>query len=79
MSRVPDLPFEDVSPEQQLYEEIRGSRGNVGGPFALWIRLPNIAAPANSMGNALRLAGALDRRPFELIVLVIGPILECAI
>lgn len=73
MSRVPDLSFEEMSAEQQrLYEAIRGPRGNVGGPFALWIRLPEIAAAANGFGNALRLDGALDRRLFELIVLVVA-------
>lgn len=73
MSRVPDLPVDEMSTEQQrLYEEIKGPRGNVGGPFALWIRLPQIADVANQFGNALRLNGKLDRRVFELVVLVIA-------
>jgi 4-carboxymuconolactone decarboxylase len=73
MGRVPDLPADEMSAEQlRLYEEIKGPRGNVGGPFALWIRVPQIAAVANAFGNALRLDGKLDRRLFELMVLVIA-------
>ncbi len=73
MSRVPDLDPQAMSAEQQrLYAEIKGPRGNVGGPFALWIRLPQVADAANRFGNALRLDGKLDRRLFELMVLVIA-------
>jgi len=73
MSRVPDLPAGEMSSEQQrLYQEISGPRGNVGGPFALWIRLPQIADVANRFGNALRLEGKLERRVFELVVLIIA-------
>ena len=73
MSRVPDLDPQAMSAEQQrLYAEIKGPRGNVGGPFALWIRLPQVADAANRFGNALRLDGKLDRRLFELMVLVVA-------
>lgn len=73
MSRVPDLAPGEMTPDQQrLYQEISGPRGNVGGPFALWMRLPKIADVANKFGNALRLDGTLDRRVFELVVLVIA-------
>ena len=73
MSRVPDLATTEMSPQQKrLYDEISGPRGNVGGPFALWMRLPTIADVANKFGNALRLEGKLDRRVFELVVLVIA-------
>jgi 4-carboxymuconolactone decarboxylase len=73
MSRVPDLPEEQMSAEQRrLYEEIKGPRGIVAGPFALWVRLPDVADVANKFGNALRLNGRLDRRLFELMILVIA-------
>jgi 4-carboxymuconolactone decarboxylase len=62
-----------MSPEQQrLYQAISGPRGNVGGPFALWLRLPPVADAANAFGNALRLDGKLDRRIFELVVLIVA-------
>lgn len=60
------------SEQQRLHEAIGGSRGNVGGPFALWLRLPEVAAAANTFGNALRLEGKLDRRVFELVVLIVA-------
>ncbi len=73
MSRVPDLPPESLSPEQKrLYDEIGGTRRGVKGPFAIWLRRPDIADPANRFGNALRLSGKLDKRLFELMVLIIA-------
>jgi 4-carboxymuconolactone decarboxylase len=73
VSRVPDLDPQEMTAEQQrVYAEVKGPRGNVGGPFALWVRLPQIADAANRFGNAVRLDGKLDRRLFELIVLVIA-------
>ncbi len=74
MSRVEDLKIEEFTSEQQrLYAEIAGTRKRgVGGPFAIWLRSPAIAHPANQLGNALRVAGKLDKRLFELMVLVIA-------
>jgi 4-carboxymuconolactone decarboxylase len=74
MSRLPALTPEQLSPEQKrLHDEIAGPRGgSVGGPFAVWLRIPRIAEAANRMGNSLRLEGKLDRRLFELAILVIA-------
>jgi 4-carboxymuconolactone decarboxylase len=73
MSRVPDITAAEMSPlQEQLYHEISGPRGNVGGPFALWIRLPGVADAANKFGNALRLEGKLDKRVFELVILIVA-------
>jgi 4-carboxymuconolactone decarboxylase len=38
----------------------------------VWLRIPRIAEAANRMGNSLRLEGKLDRRLFELAILVIA-------
>jgi 4-carboxymuconolactone decarboxylase len=73
MGRVAKLKPEELSPEQkQLYDAIAGARGVVGGPFAIWLRQPSIADPANRFGNALRLHGKLDRRLFELMTIVVA-------
>jgi 4-carboxymuconolactone decarboxylase len=74
MSRLPALTPDQLSPEQKrLHDEIAGPRGgSVGGPFAVWLRVPRIAEAANRMGNCLRLEGKLDRRLFELAILVIA-------
>jgi 4-carboxymuconolactone decarboxylase len=58
--------------QQRLYAEIQGPRGIVAGPFPLWLRLPHIADAANRLGNAVRLDGTLDRRLFEIMILVIA-------
>jgi 4-carboxymuconolactone decarboxylase len=74
MSRVAELKPEELSPEQKrVHEEIAGPRqGTVRGPFAVWMHIPRIADAANRFGNSLRLQGALDRRLFELAILVIA-------
>ena len=74
MARVPDIALEEMTAEQRrVYQEIGGARGGVvRGPFALWLRTPEIADRANQFGNALRLGGKLDKRLFELMVLVVA-------
>ncbi len=74
MSRVEGLKFEELTAEQrQLFDEIAGTRKRgVGGPFAIWLRTPAIGNPANQLGNALRAWGKLDKRLFELMVLIVA-------
>lgn len=74
MSRVPDLPTSEQTSEQaKIYAEIAGPRGGVvRGPFAIWLRNPDIADKANQLGNALRVQGKLDKRLFELAILVVA-------
>jgi 4-carboxymuconolactone decarboxylase len=73
-SRVPEIQLDELTSEQQrVYDEIAGPRkGVVRGPFAIWIRLPEIADRANQFGNAIRLHGKLEKRLFELMVLIIA-------
>ena len=74
MARVPDVAFEALTPEQKrVYKEIAGTRsGAVRGPFALWLRNPDLADRANQLSNALRLHGRLEKRLFELMVLIVA-------
>jgi 4-carboxymuconolactone decarboxylase len=74
MARVADLSFDEMSAEQrQLFNEIAGPRGGtVRGPFAIWLRNPQVASCANQLGNALRLDGKLDKKLFELVILVVA-------
>jgi 4-carboxymuconolactone decarboxylase len=74
MSRVDYLKPEELSPEQRrVHDEIAGPRGgSVRGPFAVWLRTPRIADAANRLGNAIRVEGKLDKRLFELAILVIA-------
>ena len=72
MARVADLSATELTQEQKrIHEEIAGPRGGaVRGPFAVWLRLPDLADSASRLGNALRLNGKLDKRLFELAVLI---------
>jgi 4-carboxymuconolactone decarboxylase len=73
MGRVAKLKPEELTPEQKkLYDDIAGTRGVVGGPFAIWLRQPAIADVANRFGNAVRLHGKLDKRLFELMTIVVA-------
>jgi 4-carboxymuconolactone decarboxylase len=38
----------------------------------MWVRNPGLAAGANQLGNALRLSGKLDAKPFELAILIVA-------
>src|SRR5687767_4794099 len=72
MSRVPPLDPAALTPEQQrVAAEIAGARKNVRGPFTIWLRNPMLAEHANQFGVALRDSKVLDRRLFELAVLVV--------
>lgn len=72
MTRVPELAPETLSPEQKrVHDEIGAMRGGrASGPFGVWLRVPEIAEAANRLGNTLRVKGKLERRLFELMVLV---------
>jgi len=74
MSRVPDLaPAEMTADQRRIHDEIAAKRhGHVRGPFAIWLRAPTIADRANQFGNAIRVAGKLDKRLFELMVLIVA-------
>jgi 4-carboxymuconolactone decarboxylase len=74
MARVPDVaPAEMTAEQKRVCQEIAGARGGVvRGPFAIWLRNPELADQANQFGNAFRLTGKLDKRLFELMVLVVA-------
>ena len=74
MGRIATLKTEELSPEQKrIHDAIAGARhGAVRGPFAVWLRLPKIAEAANRLGNSIRLDGKLDRRLFELAILIVA-------
>jgi 4-carboxymuconolactone decarboxylase len=73
VARLDPIPFEKLSPEQQkIHAELGKTRkGRVGGPFAIWLRIPNVAYTANEFTHALREKGLLEKRQFELIVLTV--------
>lgn len=73
MTRVPSIdPSSLNADERSIYDAIAGPRGGVGGPFAAWFAVPQIAGRVNALVDRLRFASALDRRIFELITLVVA-------
>jgi hypothetical protein len=56
-SRLKPKPFTELTPQQQeQYERIKRARppradGQFGGPFDPWIRSPEVAQRAMSLGN----------------------------
>ena len=73
MPRVDDLDPKDLTQQQkEIHDRIAGTRGGVvRGPFAIWLRHPAIADGADRLGTTLR-QGTLDKRLFELMVLVVA-------
>ncbi|MGI0090074.1 MAG: carboxymuconolactone decarboxylase family protein [Nitrososphaerales archaeon] len=75
MTRISDIPFDTLTPEQRrIATEISSARGSSQprGPFPIWLRAPGLAESANRLGNVLRVHGKLDKRLFELAVLLIA-------
>lgn len=74
MTRVADVEPEQMSQEQKsIAADIASVRGGyVRGPFAIWIRIPELAETAHKLGNALRINGKLDRRLFELSIAIVA-------
>ena len=72
MARLDPLPIEQLTPEQRvLHAELGRTRKRVSGPFAIWLRNPPLADAANKLVLALRENAKLEKRLYELIVLVV--------
>jgi 4-carboxymuconolactone decarboxylase len=72
--RVAEVRYEALDAEQKrVHDIIVGSRkSGLGGPFSVLVRIPHVAEPANGLHNAFRLHGKLDRRIFELLILMVA-------
>jgi 4-carboxymuconolactone decarboxylase len=73
MARIEDVKRENLDArQQQLYDGIMRSRprGNLSGPFSVWIHTPDIAEPADGLANCFRVSPKLEKRLIELIVLL---------
>lgn len=75
MARIDPIPLDQMTPEQRrLNDEIAGSRGGgpAKGPFALWLRTPDLADKANAFGSHLRHHTSVPQRLVELAVLIVA-------
>jgi 4-carboxymuconolactone decarboxylase len=74
MPRLNPVELANMSPEaRRIYDVITSTRkGGLGGPFSVWIHAPSLAEPANLLHNAFRVDGKLDRRLFEMLILIVA-------
>lgn len=71
MSRLPDLNEAKLSPEQKsIYDEIMRVRGRVRGPFAVWLRNPELAEGALKLQDMFASRVKMERRLIQLMILV---------
>jgi len=70
--------FEDVKPDRltpdnkALYEAVRAGRPKLVGPFSVLMHNPPLAEAANRVVDAIRRDGKLEKRIYELIVLIVA-------
>jgi 4-carboxymuconolactone decarboxylase len=72
MARIDPIPREQMTKEQiRVNDAIAGVRdgGQAMGPFAIWLRTPELAEKIGTFGIHLRTQSALPRRLFELAVM----------
>jgi 4-carboxymuconolactone decarboxylase len=74
MSRLPHLPYEDMSADQKrIHDEIAaGPRGKVVGPLRVWLHSPKLADRAQKLGAYARYHSTLPPDLSELAILVIA-------
>lgn len=70
-SRMPQIPLDQLSPEQrQIYDRIAsGPRGQIGAPHWAWLRSPALAQKAQDFGRFCRFETSLDPRLIEIAIL----------
>ena len=72
MPRLPELDPAALTPEQRIVHDAiaAGPRGVVHGPLAVWLRRPELADRAQSLGAYCRYGSSLSPRLSELAILV---------
>jgi len=71
MARFDEVKVDQLSPEYKaLYEVVRANRPKLVGPFSVLMHNPPLAQAANQVVDAIRKDGKLDKRIYELIVLI---------
>lgn len=73
MSRLRTVKREELSAEGQgAWDHIAGTRGGVGGPFQVLIRVPALATAVADVGTYIRFNGLLSPAERELAILTIA-------
>jgi 4-carboxymuconolactone decarboxylase len=73
MSRLLDLPPEQLTPEQKtVLDKLTAGWGRILGPYKVWIHSPTVAAGMEHIGTYLNKRGSLSTREVEIGILVIA-------
>jgi 4-carboxymuconolactone decarboxylase len=71
LARFEPIDFERLTPEHKaLHDTVRANRPKLVGPFSVLIHNPPLAAAINQVVDAIRKDGKLEKRLYELIVLI---------
>ena len=71
MARLPELDEAGLTTEQkEIYDRIKSVRGQVRGPFAVWLRNPQLARHTLELQDLFAAGVTLDRRLVQLMILV---------
>jgi len=73
MPRLPAIAPETLTGEQKrVYDKIAETRGQVRGPFAIWLNAPQLAEACLQLQNTLNHHSRLDPRLMQLMILVMA-------
>jgi 4-carboxymuconolactone decarboxylase len=71
MSRLPGIDEAKLTPEQRrIYDEVKRVRGQVRGPFAIWLRNPELAECTLKLQDMFASRTRLERRLVQLMILI---------
>jgi 4-carboxymuconolactone decarboxylase len=69
--RLPTLKYEELTPRQQeLHARIAGKRGQVRGPFLVWLHSPELCDRVESLGAYVRYDCSLSEKLREFSILL---------
>jgi 4-carboxymuconolactone decarboxylase len=71
MPRLSEIDETKLTPEQRrIYDEVKRVRGQVRGPFAIWLRNPELAECALKLQDLFASRAGLERPLIQLMILV---------
>ena len=71
MPRLPEIDETKLSPDQRkIYDEIKRVRGQVRGPFAVWLRNAELAECTLKLQDLFASRVQLERRLVQLMILI---------
>jgi len=74
MSRMPEIDYAKLSPEQKKVHDavVAGPRGKIVGPIKVWLKNPGLAEHAQALGAYARYGTSLEPRLSELAICTTG-------